>query len=113
MNYNTKLELLSKEFEATMNHASEVMDEIVATAIEQAVMEAIYNLSDIEKIELLLDLLDAEKENNQPKQPEPEDELVEMFIAMNKALEEKESKKKVVNFEDELLREIEKFFIKK
>lgn len=113
MNYNEKLESLSKELEATMKHAEEVKQEIVATAIEQAVMEAIDNLSDIEKIVLLLDVLGTEKENNQPKQPEPEDELVEMFIAMNKALEEKESKKKVVNFEDEVLREIEKFFIKK
>ena len=105
MNYNTKLESLAKEFEATMNHASEVMDEIVATAIEQAVMEAID--------ELVLAILEEEMASKQPKQPEPEDDLVEMFIAMNKALEENESKKKVVKFEDELLRELEKLFINK
>ena len=112
MNYNTKLESLAKEFEATMNHASEVMDEIVATAIEQAVMEAIDELDDFQKILLLLDILEEEMANKQPE-PEPEDDLVELFIAMNKALEEKESKKKVVSFEYELLREIEKFFVNK
>jgi F0F1-type ATP synthase membrane subunit b/b' len=99
--YNKKLELLSKELEATMNHASEVMDEIIATAIEQALMEAIDNLSDAEKMVLLLDVLDAEMENNQPKQID--DELVELFVAMNKAVAEQESKKKVVNFDDELM----------
>ena len=90
---NKKLELLAKEFEATMNHASEVMDEIVATAVEQALMEAIDNLSDIEKIELLLDIISEEE------QEEQEDDLVELFTSINKELKEKENKKKVVNFE--------------
>lgn len=104
MNNNKKLELLSKEFEATMNHASEIMDEIIATAIEQTLMEAIDNLSDAEKMALLLDVLGTEMENNQPKQTD--DEFVELFVAMNKAMAEQESKKKVVNFDDELMRDL-------
>lgn len=101
---NKKLELLSKELEATLNHASEVMDEIIATAIEQALMEAIDNLSDSEKLAILLDVLGTEMENNQPKQTD--DEFVELFVAMNKAMAEQESKKKVVNFDDELMRDL-------
>jgi hypothetical protein len=93
MNYNKKLESLSKEFEATMNHASEVMDEIIATAIEQILMEAIDNLSDAEKMALLLDVLVAEMENNQPKQKD--DELVELFVTMNKEMAEQEYKRKL------------------
>lgn len=112
MNYNEKLESLAKEFEATMNHASEVMDEIVATAIEQEVMEAIDELDDFQKL-LLLAILEEEMANKQPKQPEPEDDLVELFKSINKELKEKETKKKVVRFDDELLREIEKFFVNK
>lgn len=40
MNYNQKLTSLANEFEATMNHADEVMNEIIATAFEQAMVEA-------------------------------------------------------------------------
>lgn len=111
MNNNNKINFdsLTKELEATTKHAEEVKQEIVATIIEQAVMEAIDELDDFQKL-FMLAILEEEMVN---KQPEPEDELVEMFIAMNKALEEKESKKKVVNFDDELLREIGKFFINK
>lgn len=112
MNYNNKLDSLTKELEATMKHASEVMDEIIATAIEQAVMEAIDELDDFQKL-LLLAILEEEMANKQPKQPEPENDLVELFQSINKELKEKENKKKVVNFDDELLRELEKFFINK
>ena len=48
MNYNEKLESLAKEFDATVNHAVEVMEEYVATAIEQEVMEE-YIVTAIEK----------------------------------------------------------------
>ena len=109
MNYNNKLDSLTKELEATMKHAEEVKQEIVATIIEQAVMEAIDELDDFQKL-FMLAILEEEMAN---KQPEPENDLVELFQSINKELKEKENKKKVVNFDDELLRELEKFFINK
>jgi hypothetical protein len=95
MDNNKKLELLSKEFEATMNHASEVMDEIIATAVEQVLMEAIDNLSDAEKLAILLDIISEEE----PEEPEePEDYMVELFKAMNKEI--RETEKNFFNFGD-------------
>lgn len=41
MDYNKKLESLSNEFEKTMNHAVEVMDEYVTTYIEKEIVEAL------------------------------------------------------------------------
>ena len=53
----TKLEMLSMELKATMEHAEAVMNEIVATAVEKAVMEAIDKLDDNQKTLLLMTLL--------------------------------------------------------
>jgi hypothetical protein len=41
MDYNKKLESLENEFNATMNHAVEVMDEYVTTYIEKDIVEAL------------------------------------------------------------------------
>jgi hypothetical protein len=41
MDYNKKLESLENEFNATMNHAVEVMDEYIATSIEKDIVEAL------------------------------------------------------------------------
>ena len=57
MNYNQKLTSLANEFEATMNHADEVMNEIVATAFEQAMVEAFNELSPAEQMALIVGLL--------------------------------------------------------
>lgn len=57
MNNNLKLTALANEFKATMNHAEEVFNEYMEVAIEQAVEEAFNQLSDADKMILLLGLL--------------------------------------------------------
>lgn len=54
----TKLELLSMELKATMEHAEEVLNEYIATAVEKAVMDAIDKLDDNQKMLLLIALLE-------------------------------------------------------
>lgn len=54
----TKLELLSMELKATMEHAEEVLNEYIATAFEKAVMDAIDKLDDNQKALLLIALLE-------------------------------------------------------
>ena len=75
MNYNEKLESLAKEFDATVNHAVEVMEQYIATAIEKEVMDAIENLSQEEKEMLLVFTMLDELMQYQPKQePEKDDD---------------------------------------
>jgi hypothetical protein len=57
MNNNQKLTALANEFKATMNHAEKIFNEYMDAAIEQAVMEAFNELSDVDKMILLLGLL--------------------------------------------------------
>lgn len=57
MNNNQKLTALANEFKATMNHAEKIFNEYMEAAIEQAVMEAFNELSDVDKMILLLGLL--------------------------------------------------------
>ena len=78
MDYNKKLESLGKEFEATMNHAVEVMNEIVATTIEQELLRAIDNLSDKDKV-LLMILVELEDLTNQKEQT-TNDEVENAFL---------------------------------
>lgn len=57
MNNNLKLTALANEFKATMNHAEEVFNEYMEVAFEQAIAEAINELSDADKMILLLGLM--------------------------------------------------------
>lgn len=57
MNNNLKLTALANEFKATMNHAEEVFNEYMEVAIEQVIAEAINELSDADKMILLLGLM--------------------------------------------------------
>jgi hypothetical protein len=57
MNNNQKLTSLANEFKATMNHAEEIFNMYMDAAIEQAVMEAFNELSDVDKVILLLGLM--------------------------------------------------------
>ena len=56
-NNNLKLTALANEFKATMNHAEEVFNEYMEVAIDQAIEEAINELSDVDKMILLLGLM--------------------------------------------------------
>lgn len=64
MNNNQKLTALANEFKATMNHAEEIFHEYMDAAIEQAVMEAINEMSDVDKMILLLGLMTGAVEDN-------------------------------------------------
>lgn len=57
MNNNLKLTALANEFKAAMNHAEEVFNEYMEVAFEQAIAEAINELSDADKMILLLGLM--------------------------------------------------------
>lgn len=54
---NQKLTSLANELKATMNHAEEIFNEYMKVAIVQAVAEAFDELSDVDKMILLLGLL--------------------------------------------------------
>ena len=56
-NNNLKLTSLANELKATMNHAEYIFNEYMDVAIEQAIDEAINELSDVDKMILLLGLL--------------------------------------------------------
>jgi hypothetical protein len=56
-NNNQKLTSLANELKATMNHAEVIFNEYMDVAIEQAVAEAFDELSDVDKMILLLGLL--------------------------------------------------------
>lgn len=56
-NNNQKLTSLANEFKATMKHAEVIFNEYLEVAIEQAVAEAFDELSDVDKMILLLGLM--------------------------------------------------------
>ena len=75
MNYNEKLESLAKELDATVNHAVEVKEEYIATAIEKEIMDAIDKLSQGGKEMLLAFAMLDELMQSQPEQePEKDDD---------------------------------------
>ena len=94
MNNNQKLTALANEFKATMNHAEKIFNEYMEAAIEQAVMEAFNELSDVDKMILLLGLLTGAVE----------DKIVfdlEELLA-GEDVEEKPIQKPVIMFESDL-----------
>ena len=54
---NLKLTALANEIKATMNHAEEIFNEYMEVAIEQVVEEAFNDLSEVDKVILLLGLM--------------------------------------------------------
>ena len=54
---NLKLTALANEIKATMNHAEEIFNEYMEAAFEQAIDEAINELSEVDKMILLLGLM--------------------------------------------------------
>ena len=87
MNYNQKLTSLAQEYEATMNHANEVMSEIIATAFEQAMMKAFNELSPAEQMALIVALLCEKVEDNIAE------ELTAVVEAIEKVAQEEEMRR--------------------
>lgn len=98
MNYNQKLTSLANEFEATMNHANEVMNEIIATAFEQAMVEAFNELTPAEQMALIVGLLCEQVEDNIAA------ELTAVVEAIERAAQEEEIRR----YEEERKREFAK-----
>ena len=98
MNYNQKLTSLANEFEATMNHANEVMNEIVATAFEQAMVEAFNELTPDEQMALIIGLLCEQIE----------DHIAEELTAVVDAIEKAAQEEEIRRYEEERKREFSK-----
>ena len=118
MNNNQELTALANEFKATMNHAEEIFNRYMEVAIEQAIDEAINQLSDADKVILLLGLMtgavedkivfdleellagdDAAEENVEEESQDAywssEDFIKELVRQREKSIRKQESKKKV------------------
>jgi F0F1-type ATP synthase membrane subunit b/b' len=78
MDNNTKLELLAREYNATMEHAEKVLNEYVDTLIDQTLLEANKIVEELEtKIEQIM--LEEIEEQERAKQIE-KDEMLLMFM---------------------------------
>jgi hypothetical protein len=106
MNYNQKLTSLANEFEATMNHADEVMNEIISTAFEQAMVEAFNELTPDEQMALIIGLLCEQVE----------DRIAEELTAVVEAIEKAEQEEEMRRYEEErkkeFFKELDEFFNK-
>lgn len=94
MNNNQELTALANEFKATMNHAEEIFNRYMEVAIDQAIDEAFNQLSDADKVILLLGLMTGAVE----------DKIVfdlEELLA-GEDVEEKPIQKPVIMFESDL-----------
>lgn len=98
MNYNQKLTSLAQEYEATMNHANEVMNEIIETALEQAMVEAFNELTPDEQMALIFGLLCEQVE----------DSIAEELTAVIDAIEKAEQEEEIRRYEEERKREFAK-----
>lgn len=98
MDYNQKLTSLVNELDATMNHANEVMNEIVATAFEQAMVEAFNELSPVEQMALIVGLLCEQVE----------DRITEELTAVVNAIEKAAQEEEMRRYEEERKREFAK-----
>ena len=98
MNYNQKLTSLANEYEATMNHANEVMNEIIATAFEQAMVEAFNELTPTEQMALIVGLLCEQVE----------DRIAEDLTAVVEAIEKAAQEEEIRRYEEERKREFAK-----
>ena len=106
MNYNQKLTSLANEFEATMNHADEVMNEIIATAFEQAMVEAFNELTPDEQMALIIGLLCEQVEDRIAE------ELTAVVEAIEKAAHEEEMRRYEEECKREFFKELDEFFNK-
>lgn len=106
MNYNQKLTSLTNEFEATMNHADEVMNEIIATAFEQAMVEAFNELTPDEQMALIVGLLCEQVEDCIAA------ELTAVVEAIERAAQEEEMRRYEEERKREFFKGLDAFFNK-
>lgn len=98
MNYNKKLESLAKEFETTMNHAEEVLNEYIDIAIERAMVDAFNELTPDEQMTLIFGLLCDQVE----------DIIAEELTAVAEAIEKVAKEEEMRRYEEERKKEFAK-----
>ena len=98
MNYDQKLTSLAAEFDATMDHAAEVLNAYLDTAFEQAAIEAFNALSPDEQMALIIGLLCESVE----------DRIAEELTAVVEAIEKAEQEEEQRRYEEERKREFAK-----
>lgn len=98
MNYNQKLESLANEFEATMNHAGEVLNEYIELAFEQAAIEAFNELTPDEQMALIFGLLCGNVD----------DIIAEELTAVAEAIEKAAQEEEMRRYEEERREEFNK-----
>ena len=106
MNYNQTLTSLAQEYEATMNHANEVMNEIIATALEQAMVEAFNELTPDEQMALIFGLLCEQVEDSIAE------ELTAVVEAIERAAQEEGMRRYEEERKREFFKELDAFFNK-
>jgi hypothetical protein len=84
-----------------MNHADKIMNEFVATAFEQAIMEAFNELSPVEQMALIVALLCEKVEDNIAE------ELTAVVEAIEKAAQEEEMRRYEEERKKEFFKELE------
>ena len=112
MNYNQKLTSLANEFEATMNHADEVMNEIIATAFEQAMVEAFNELTPDEQMALIVGLLCEQIDSIAEEVDSITEELTAVVEAIEKAAQEEEMRRYEEERKREFFKGLDAFFNK-
>ena len=93
MNYNEKLESLAKEFDATVNHAVEVMEQYIATAIEKEVMDA------IDKLSTMLDELMQSQPEPEPEKDDDDDIWAKIYKEEKEQMEQEQLMQKQITEE--------------
>lgn len=81
MDNNTKLELLAREYNATMEHAEKVLNEYVDTLIDQTLLEANKIVEELEnKINQII--LEEIEERERAKQIQKDEMLLKFMLGM-------------------------------
>ena len=94
MDNKTKLELIAKKYNATMDNAEKLLNEYVDTAIEQAMYEVFNNLSESERMLLLYTLINESSETllnsliNAVDKSDDEEEIDEQYEEIDEQYEE-------------------------
>ena len=101
MDYNKKLEMLAKEFDAATQYASKALNDFIDTAIEKAMVEAFNELTPDEQMALILGLLCEMVEDSIAE------ELTAVAEAIEKEAQEEEMRRYEEKYREEFLTELE------
>ena len=98
MDYNKKLEMLAKEFDAATQYASKALNDFIDTAIEKAMVEAFNELTPDEQMALIFGLLCGNVD----------DIIAEELTAVAEAIEKAAQEEEMRRYEEERREEFNK-----